>query len=142
MRVREGGRGDQQRPGPRDDPAILVEELGLARLERVVEVDRPQHDAVQRLVIVAAPVRVELAVPVRIAALVGQVLLQVDAAGPRNICVTMPSSVDIVQRGDVVGGQGDQPVGGRILALELERGDRDVRIAPQIAAEPVASRRG
>src|SRR5690349_12360468 len=45
--VGECRRRDQQRAGLRRDPARLVQELRLAGLERVVEVERPQHVPVQ-----------------------------------------------------------------------------------------------
>src|SRR4249920_4212981 len=49
MGMGEGGRGDQQRASARLDLALLVVELGLAGLEALVEICRPQQRAVQGL---------------------------------------------------------------------------------------------
>lgn len=77
MRVGEAGGGDQQRAGLWFDLAVLVHEFGFAFLELVVEVQRPQQMPVQGFA--ARVARVLLAVPVRVAAFVGAVPLQVDA---------------------------------------------------------------
>ena len=67
--VGERGRCDQQAAGLRHDPALLVQEFGLAGLEPVVEVERPQQVPVQGLAPGVAGI--ELAVPVRVAAFAG-----------------------------------------------------------------------
>ena len=79
MGVGERGRRDQQAAGARHDLALLEQEFGFAVAEAVVEVQRPQQVPVQRL----APriARIQLAMPVRIAAAAGGVPLQVDRAG-------------------------------------------------------------
>ncbi|KAG1255067.1 hypothetical protein G6F66_014942 [Rhizopus arrhizus] len=78
MGVGERGRGNQQAAGAWRDLAALEQELGFAFLEVIVEVQRPQHVPVQGLGL--GILRVQLAVPVRIAALARRVPLQVDRA--------------------------------------------------------------
>src|SRR5262245_25527714 len=62
--VREGGRRDEQRASLGYDSALLVQELGFALAEVIVEVDRPQHHAVQRFTLILGA-RVEFAMPIR-----------------------------------------------------------------------------
>src|SRR5690606_10738693 len=76
--VGEGGRRDQQVACARGHLAALEQELCLALVEAVVEVDRPQQVPVQGLALRIA--RIQLAVPVGIAALAVAVPLQVDRA--------------------------------------------------------------
>src|SRR6185295_18639115 len=69
MRVSVGRRRDEQRARAGRDSAILVQELGLTLAEVVVEIDGPEHDAVQRLPVVH--LRIELAMPVGVGTLAG-----------------------------------------------------------------------
>src|SRR5690606_12212851 len=74
--VGERRRRDQQVAGARRHLAALEQEFGLAFLEPVVEVHRPQQVPVQGLALGIA--RIQFAVPVRVAALAVAVPLQVD----------------------------------------------------------------
>lgn len=72
-------RRDHQPPLFGRDLAALIQELGLAAIFHVVEVEHPQQHAVQR--IAAGVLRIDLGMPVVVAAAILPVLLQVDGAG-------------------------------------------------------------
>ena len=134
MRVGESGRRDQQRSGLGRDFSALVEKLRFAGGESVVEVDRPQHDPMQRLAVVALGVGVQLAMPIRVASLVGQIFLQIDAAGPEQL-ENRRVELGIVQRCHALRVEGFERARDRVGNLQAHRPQHRMGKAAQVAAQ-------
>jgi len=122
MGVGERRRRNQQAAGARRDLPPLEQELGFALFEVVVEVQRPQHMPVQGLGL--RILRVQLAVPVRVAALACRIPLQVDRAraqaGAGQIGQLLLRHV-----GEVLGRQASRLA---VAVLDLQHQRRDQRL--------------
>ena len=79
--VNAAGR-NQEGSGLRPDPALLVIELRFTGIEVIIQISGPKQRAVQAFGI--RFFRVMLAVPVRVAAGIGGVTLQIDRSGAEN----------------------------------------------------------
>src|SRR6201996_378170 len=132
MRMGECSRCYQQAATAWRHFAVLVQKLGFAFGEIVVEVDRPQQVPMQRLRIGMA--RKQLAVPVRITALIGTVTLQVDIAWHEYL-PGQRTQFAIAHGSDVVGLQATQ-LAVITRNLKHQRGNQGIRIAAQVGGKP------
>ncbi len=92
--VGEGGGGDQQAAGARGRLALLEQEFGFALREVVVEIQRPQQEPMQR--VGAGIARIKLAMPTRVAALVGGIPLHAAGSGACVATIAAQSSCEMV----------------------------------------------
>ena len=139
MRVREAGRGDQQGTGLRHDLAPLLQELGFPVGKGIVEIDRPEQDAMQGLAARVANLRVQLAMPIGIAALVGNVFLDIDGAGAEHLDQQLLQLL-IRELANRLRVEGHQFAADRVGHLQPQWGDRGLRILAHVGHEAAQHR--